>query len=143
MEGRTEVILFGLFATRYASYGFVLSGVVAAETRPGALICDCNFIGHVVAREVGKRMRGGDLHLHVDGLGAHDAVEGSAFQQLVVHPAHASHSAHPAAWHGRHVLLRSVSETGIKLFLNIYRLGFKDIRCPRGKRERSFEKAMR
>ena len=45
--------------------------VVAAETRPGALICNCDFIGHVFAREVGKRMRGGDLHLHVDGLGAH------------------------------------------------------------------------
>ena len=29
----------------------------------GALICDCDFIGHLFAREVGKRMRGGDLHL--------------------------------------------------------------------------------
>ena len=45
--------------------------VVAPEARPRALIGGGDFVGHVLARQLGQRMRGGDLHLHVDGLGAH------------------------------------------------------------------------
>ena len=45
--------------------------VFAAEARPRAAIGDGDFVGHVLAREFGERVRGGDLHLHVDRLGAH------------------------------------------------------------------------
>ena len=30
-----------------------------------------DFVGHVLARQIGERVRGGDLHLHIDGGGAH------------------------------------------------------------------------
>ena len=45
--------------------------VVAAEARPRAVIGGGDLVGHVLAREFGERMGGGDLHLHVDRLGAH------------------------------------------------------------------------
>ena len=35
-----------------------------------------DFVGHVLARQIGERAGGGDLHLHVDGGGAH--IEGAA-----------------------------------------------------------------
>ena len=45
--------------------------VVAPEARPRAAIGGGDLVGHVLAREFGQRMGGGDLHLHVDRLGAH------------------------------------------------------------------------
>ena len=45
--------------------------VVAAKARPRAAIGGRDLVGHVLAREIGKRVGGRDLHLHVDRLGAH------------------------------------------------------------------------
>ena len=45
--------------------------VVAPEARPRALIGGGDLVGHVLARQLGQRLRGGDLHLHVDGRRAH------------------------------------------------------------------------
>ena len=45
--------------------------VVAAEARPRAAIGGRHLVGNVLAREIGERVRGRDLHLHVDRLGAH------------------------------------------------------------------------
>ena len=50
--------------------------VVAAETRPGPAIGGRHLVRHVLAREVGQRLHGRKLHLHVDRRGAH--VEGAA-----------------------------------------------------------------
>ena len=50
--------------------------VVAAEARPCPAISGGHLVGNVLAREVGERMRRGDLHFHVDRLGAH--IEGAA-----------------------------------------------------------------
>ena len=45
--------------------------VFAAEAQPRAAIGERDLVGHVLARQFGQSVRGGDLHLHVDGLGAH------------------------------------------------------------------------
>ena len=45
--------------------------VIAPEARPRALIGGGDFVGHVLAREIGEGVGGGDLHLHIDRLGAH------------------------------------------------------------------------
>ena len=45
--------------------------VVAPEARPRALIGGGHFVGHVLARQLGQSMGGGDLHFHVDGRRAH------------------------------------------------------------------------
>ena len=50
--------------------------IFAAEARAGAVIGGGHFIRHILARQHGQRIGGGDLHLHVDGGGAH--VEGAA-----------------------------------------------------------------
>ena len=44
--------------------------VVGPEFRPRP-VGGGDLVGHVLARELGERLRGGDLHLHVDGGGAH------------------------------------------------------------------------
>ena len=44
--------------------------VVGSEFRPRA-VGGRDFVRHVLARQLGERARGGDLHLHVDGGGAH------------------------------------------------------------------------
>ena len=44
--------------------------VVGSEFRPRPVETG-NLVGHVLAREFGQRVRRGDLHLHVDGGGAH------------------------------------------------------------------------
>ena len=41
--------------------------VVRAEARPVALIGGRDVVGHVLARQLGQRMGGGDLHVLVDG----------------------------------------------------------------------------
>ena len=40
--------------------------VFAPEARPRALIGGGDLVGHVLAGELGQRLGGGDLHLHVD-----------------------------------------------------------------------------
>ena len=45
--------------------------IVAAKARARALIGGSDLVGHILARQGGKRVGGGDLHFHVDGGGAH------------------------------------------------------------------------
>ena len=44
--------------------------VIGPVFRPRA-VGGGDFVGHVLAREFGERVRRGDLHLHVDGAGPH------------------------------------------------------------------------
>ena len=58
--------------TRIEGHG---NDVVASKPRPRAAICDGDVVRHIFAGKVRERVRGGDLHLHVDRLCAH--IEGA------------------------------------------------------------------
>ena len=45
--------------------------IFAAEARPRALIGARHIVRHVLARKLGQRVHGGDLHFHIDGFRSH------------------------------------------------------------------------
>ena len=49
--------------------------VVSPKPRPRAAICDGDVVRHIFPCKVRERVRGGDLHLHVDSLCPH--IEGA------------------------------------------------------------------